>query len=121
MNNTMMEHTERSERTEQSDIERIVMRRVRRINVLRIVVSGAVFALSLSLLALYVIGKEVWVVRVFENGPDEFAGRILYLVYAFEHTRFVVQALIIVCVGSLLYLVREVVRALQSLSATKKA
>jgi hypothetical protein len=105
MNNTM---------TEQSDIERIVMQRVHRISVLRIVISGAVFAITIALLALYGLGREVWVAQVFENGPETFLGRILYLVYAFEHTRFVVQALAVICAGSFVYLAREIVRAVSS-------
>ena len=97
--------------TEQSDIERIVMRRVHRISVLRIVVSGTVFAVTLALLTLYGIGREVWVARVFENGPQGLGAHALYLMYAFEHTRFVVQTLAVTCVGSFVYLARELVRA----------
>ncbi|MFM2330633.1 MAG: hypothetical protein RLZZ26_140 [Candidatus Parcubacteria bacterium] len=98
--------------TEQSNIERIVMQRVHRISVLRIVISGAVFAVTLGLLALYGIGREVWVARVFENGPQTFSGHLLYLAYALEHTRFVVQVLAVICAGSFIYLAREVIRAL---------
>jgi hypothetical protein len=116
MNNTMIENTERSERAERSGIENVVMRRVHRIRMLRVVISGAVFAVSLALLALYGIGREVWVARVFENGPEEFTEKMLYLVYAFEHTRFAVQALVVICVGSFVYLAREIVRAITSTS-----
>jgi hypothetical protein len=108
MNNTM---------TDQSNIERIVMQRVHRISVLRIVISGAVFAVTLALLALYGIGREVWVARVFENGPEGFIGHLLYFGYALEHTRFVVQALVLICLGSFVYLVREVSLAI---TATRK-
>jgi hypothetical protein len=101
MNNTM---------TEQSNIERIVMQRVHRISVLRIIISGAVFAITLGLLALYGIGREVWVARVFENGPQGFIGHLLYLGYALQHTRFVVQVLALVCAGSFIYLAREIIR-----------
>lgn len=90
-----------------TDIERIVMRRVHRISILRMIISGAVFAVSMLLLALYFIGREVWVARVFENGPQDFAGHALYLIYAFEHTRFVVQALVVLCAGSFIYLLYE--------------
>ncbi len=96
--------------TDQSAIEKTVMRRVRRISILRIVISGAVFALTLALLSLYAIGREVWVARVFENGPQSFWGRAFYLVYAFEHTRFVVQALAVACAASLVFLAREITR-----------
>jgi len=104
-------------KTMSTDIEKNVMRRVRRISILRIVISGAVFAVTLALLALYGIGREVWVARVFANGPQGFLGHSLYLVYAFEHTRFVVQVLALVCIGSVIYLAREVARAL-SLAST---
>lgn len=103
MNNTM------------TDIEKNVMRRVRRISILRLIISGAVFAVTIALLALYGIGREVWVARVFENGPQGFWGHMLYLVYAFEHTRFVVQALGLLCLASFAYLGREIARILVSL------
>jgi hypothetical protein len=91
----------------ESAIEKVVMRRVRRIALLRMIISGAVFAITLALLALYGIGREVWVAEVFRNGPQSFTGHALYLLYAFEHTRFVVQALVLICLLSLCYLIRE--------------
>lgn len=100
-----------------TDIEKNVMHRVHRISILRLIISGAVFSSTLALLALYGIGREVWVARVFENGPQDFVGHTLYLVYAFEHTRFVVQALVLLCAASFLYLARETVRAISSVFA----
>ncbi len=91
----------------ESNIERVVMRRVRKIAILRMIISGVVFAVSLALLSLYAIGREVWVAMVFKNGPAGFAGHALYLLYAFEHTRFVVQILAVVCAASIVYLARE--------------
>ncbi|OYV27009.1 MAG: hypothetical protein B7W98_02725 [Parcubacteria group bacterium 20-58-5] len=102
--------------TDRSHIESVVMRRVRRITWLRLIISGGVFAVALALLALYGIGREVWVARVFANGPQDFIGHALYLVYAFEHTRFVVQGLVLVCLGSFLFLAREIARAVAVLS-----
>lgn len=104
MNNTMT--------NEPSDVELVVMRHVRRIRILRLIISGVVFALTASLLALYVLGREVWVAHVLENGPQTFSGHLLYFVYAFEHTRFVVQALVVVCVASFVYIAREALRSL---------
>lgn len=94
----------------ESNIEAVVMQRVRRMHILRMIISGAVFAVTLALIALYAIGREVWVARVFENGPQGFFAHSLYLVYAFEHTRFVVQALVVVCLASVVYLARETAR-----------
>lgn len=102
MNNTM------------TDIEKNVMRRVHRISILRLIISGAVFAATLALLGLYGLGREVWVARVFENGPQSFWGHALYLVYALEHTRFVVQALALLCIASFAYLAREVAKLISS-------
>lgn len=93
-----------------TDIEKNVMRRVRKIYILRMIVSGAVFAASLTLLALYGIGREVWVAMVFKNGPSGFLAHTLYLAYAFEHTRFVVQALSLIALVSVIYLARETAR-----------
>ncbi len=98
----------------QSTIEDVVMRRVRRISILRIIISGSVFFIALALLALYGIGREVWVAKVFSNGPQDPLGHALYLIYAFEHTRFVVQALVVVCVGSVIYLAREAARLISA-------
>jgi hypothetical protein len=93
-----------------SPIEAVVMRRVRRIALLRILISGGILAFALALLALYGLGREVWVARVFENGPHGFFPGLGYLVYAFLHTRFVVQGLCVVAFASFLFLAREVVR-----------
>lgn len=91
----------------ESPIEKVVMRRVRRISILRMIISGAVFAITLALLALYGLGREVWVAMVFRNGPQGFAPHMLYLLSALEHTRFVVQVLAVLCLGSFTYLARE--------------
>lgn len=107
MNNTMIEPT---------NIEKKVMQRVHRIKWLRLVISGGVFAVALALLALYGLGREVWVAKVFTNGPQDFAGHALYFLYAFEHTRFVVQGLILVCLASFVFLAREVARAVMTRS-----
>jgi hypothetical protein len=99
--------------TEPSPIERAVMRRVRRISWLRLVVSGGVFALGVALLALWGIGREVWVAKVFENAPHQdliAAGR--FFLSAVIGTRLVVQALIAVALAATIYLARETARLL---------
>lgn len=107
--------------TEPTHIEEVVMKRVRRISWLRLVISGAVFALAVALLALYAIGREVWVARVFENGPQDPMGHFLYFVYAFEHTRFIVQALVVIALGSFVYLAKEIAAALAVIREGKAA
>lgn len=103
MNNAMNEM--------QTDIERIVMRRVHLIRVLRIIISGGVFALLLSVLMLWGIGQEVWVARVFQNAPQgDVASAFSFWFAAFTHTRFIVQMLVLLTVASFAYFVLEIVR-----------
>jgi hypothetical protein len=68
-------------------------------------------------LALWGIGREVWVARVFANGPQDFIGHAFYLTYAFEHTRLVVQSLTLLTLASVIYIAREIGRfSLQQVS-----
>ena len=92
---------------EPSHIEQVVMRRVARIRVLRHVMSGSVLAVFVSTAALWNIGREVWVARVFENAPSQLAEFIHFSLFAFGHTRFIVQALSVLVLMSLLYIARE--------------
>ena len=92
--------------TNPSLIEQTVMRRVRTIHRLRSFMSFGALASVVAVAALYGIGREVWVARVFENSPQDVIGRSLYLVYAFEHTRFVVQTLVVLTLASTMYLAR---------------
>lgn len=101
--------------SEQSTIEKNVMRRVRIIRVLKPIISYSALAAVVCVLALWGIGREVWVARVFSNGPQSFIGHSLYLVYAFEHTRLVVQSLTLITLASAIYLAREVARAVSSI------
>ena len=95
---------------EQSNIEKNVMRRIHIIRVLQPIISSATVAAVVCVFALWGIGREVWVARVFTNGPQSFFGHSFYLVYAFEHTRLVVQSLVLLTLASLIYLAREVAR-----------
>lgn len=95
-----------------SAIEQTVMRRVRRIRIVRMALSNAVCAAVLCAAALWGIGREVWVAKVFANGPQDSFGHALYLIYAFEHTRLIVQALAIVALASVISLARESARLL---------
>lgn len=115
----MIEHTERNERIEPSRIEENVMRRVRRTRILLLILSTAVFASLTALAALWGIGREVWVARVLENGPQGFFGHLEYLWYAFTHTRLVVQVLILLTLGSLVFLSREIIRSVIDRIATR--
>ncbi len=91
-----------------SDIERIVMRRVHLIRILKLVISTIVLAVLTFIAALWGIGREVWVARVFENAPKD--PRLLWDFYlaAFMHTRLIVEALTVLTLVSLIFLAREV-------------
>ena len=101
--------------TEISSIEKTVMRRVRRIRILRSVFSAFTASCVVLLLALWGIGREVWVAKVFANGPQDLLGRAWYLSYAFEHTHLIVQALSLFALASLIYLARATARLIASL------
>ncbi len=109
-----MINTEPVERNEHTNIERIVMRRVHAIRILALILSTVTFAALAFVAAMWGIGREVWVARVFENGPQDPLGRAGYLWYAFLHTRFIVQALVVLTIGSLALLARETARFLSS-------
>ncbi|MHB8660832.1 MAG: hypothetical protein ACYC75_02775 [Minisyncoccota bacterium] len=96
----------------QSNIERVVMRRVHLIRVLRPFISSGALATLIFILALWGIGREVWVARVLENAPKNLVDLPRFYVAAFDHTRLVVQALSLAALAALIYTAREFVRAL---------
>ena len=112
MNNTM---------TNPSAIEKKVMRRVHTISILRPIFSGGTLAVLIATLALWGIGREVWVAKVFANGPQSFFGHLAYLAYAFEHTRLSVQALSLVTILAFVYLARAMAQSIVSAVAPAHA
>ena len=94
------------------------MRRVRIIRAARVVISTEVGALALVVAALYGIGREVWVAKVFANAPSaaDFAAFSHFWVSAFLDTRLPVQLLTLVVILSTIYLAREAARALTTVS-----
>lgn len=107
--------------TMETTIEKNVMRRVKTIHMLRPFVSGGALAAVLFVAAMWGIGREVWVAKVFANGPQSLFGHGEYLAYAFTHTRFVVQALTLVSLASVIYLARETARAVGTLFSIRYA
>jgi len=103
---------------DRTEIERIVMQRVHLIRALRFAVSGGIFSLLISALALWGIGREVWVGRVLENAPADLLDLPRFYLAAFEHTRLVVQVLVLLTFASLVYVARETVRALQYVASS---
>ncbi|MCX6786824.1 MAG: hypothetical protein NTU85_03385 [Candidatus Kaiserbacteria bacterium] len=104
---------------EQSNIEKNVMRRVHLLRILGLIISTGMLAALTFVVALWGVGKEVWVERVFSNGPQDFIGHLNYLLYAFGHTRLIVQVLSLLSVASFVFLIRECVRTFSSIFANE--
>lgn len=103
----------------QSNIERIVMQRVHLIRALRFAISSGVFSTLVSMLALWGLGREVWVAHVLQNAPTNFLDLPRFYLAAFIHTRLIVQALILLTLAALLFVAREISRALAFISTAK--
>jgi hypothetical protein len=92
-------------------IEQKVMQRVHFIHAVRPLVSNGALALVVFLVAMWGIGREVWVARVFQNMPSGDVNHLTTFWFAaFTHTRIVVQALALVSLASVIYLARETAR-----------
>ena len=98
----------------QTNIERNVMRRVRIIRILALIVSTATLAVLALIASMWGIGREVWVARVFQNAPADFIQLPTFFFAAFINTSILVQALVVLTLVSLLFLIRELSRALSS-------
>src|SRR3989344_6032042 len=94
----------------QSDIERVVMRRVRVIRVLRPFISAGALAVLTFTIALWGIGREVWVARVFENAPHNLTPHPSFYLTAFTHTNLCVLALAPASSGPLVFHTRATAR-----------
>ncbi|MEJ0053602.1 MAG: hypothetical protein WDN10_02655 [bacterium] len=96
-----------------SAIQKTVMRRVRIIRASRMALSLETGALILAAFALYGIGREVWVAKVFANAPSlaHINAFMHFWVSAFLDTRLPVQLLSLVVLVAVVYLARETARA----------
>lgn len=96
-----------------SSISHIVMRRVHRIHLMRRA-AAALSAASVFLLALWGVGREVWVAKVLENMPSvaDVPGVALFFLSAFQETDLAVQLLLIVALAALVWFARALARAI---------
>ncbi len=120
-NNDMNNPLGRNPTGETSNIERVVMRRVAFIRAVRPFISNGALASYVLVLALYAIGREVWVARVLENAPANLVELPSFYFSAFSHTGLVVQALSIVTLAALVSLARETARLLVSVFTPARA
>ncbi len=98
--------------TTNSRIKSNVLRRARFIRTARPLLSGTVLGSVATVLALYAIGREVWVARILENVPVQ-SGMVAtarFFESAFLNTSFVVQALSLVLVFGMLWVARDTAR-----------
>ena len=87
------------------------MRRVRIMHAARPLLSGTALGSLLFLLALWGIGREVWVAHVVQNLEQVgLSATLHFLVAAFLNTRFIVQVLTILAGGALVYVIHELAR-----------
>ncbi len=91
-----------------TDTTDIVMRRVRAIHFLRPIVSGSALALLVAFVALYEIGREVWVAKIFENMPGDILSALQFSLMAFSNTEFTVQALTIITGAAALWVAKDI-------------
>ncbi len=92
------------------------MRRVRTIHHVRPLFSNAVLAGGLFVISLYVIGREVFVARVFEN-VSSVKGTVAvgkFFLEAFVSTEVIVQALVLLSGIAFLWLLRELAHTLRT-------
>lgn len=94
------------------------MRRIHLIRILWLVISAGTLAIITLILALWGIGKEVWVARVFQNAPADFAHIPNFFFSAFGNTRLIVQALALLTFASFVYLARATTRAISSATSS---
>jgi hypothetical protein len=98
----------------ESRIESIVMTRTRRIRMWSAVLSGEALALAVAALALWGIGREVWVARVFHNAPSiaHVSAAAHFWLAALANTRVVVQMLILTILIAAVYIIRFIAHSL---------
>jgi hypothetical protein len=85
------------------------MRRVRTIHALRAAAAPVGASFLVLALSLYLIGREVWVARVFANMPDsaDVLAVLRFFTYAFLNTHLSVQTLLLLSIAAAVWLVRE--------------
>lgn len=100
----------------QSKIHTNVMRRVHTIHALRPLTTTTALSTLALILAVWGIGRQVWVAQVFSNMPSDGVAALRFMLAAFTRTEFVVQALIVLALAAALWLVVDAVKNLRQLS-----
>lgn len=99
----------------QSKIHTNVMRRVHTVHALRPLTTTTALSTLALLLSLWGIGKQVWVAQVVNNMPSDGVAVARFMLAAFTHTEFVVQALVVLAFAAALWLVIDAAKNLRHL------
>ncbi len=101
---------------DQNNIHAVVMRRVRTIHTIKPLLSSTIFSMALVVVALWSIGREVWVARVLQNMPSitNIGAVFNFYMSAFLDTRLPVQVLTVVTLTALVWFTYSVIRVLHS-------
>lgn len=99
----------------QSRIHTNVMRRVHIIHALQPLITTTALSTLAFLFALWGIGKQVWVAQVVQNMPSlaDSAAFARFMLAAFANTEFVVQALVVIALAAVLWMVADALRSLR--------
>ena len=94
------------------------MSRVHTIHALQLVLSTTVASVVLFVVALWSIGREVWVSRVLQNMPSlsDTSAVLHFYLAAFMDTRFIVQVLAVLTIGAFVWFLYNAVAMLQQAS-----
>jgi len=97
-----------------SKIQKTVMRRIYAIRLMKLVVAPLA-ALAALLVALWGIGREVWVAKVLENMPalSDVPGILTFGTTAFIQTDLIVQTLSVLFIAAILWLASELAHTLK--------
>ncbi len=95
-----------------SQTKALVMGRVRTIHFLQPLFTATILSIVLCVLALWGIGREVWVARVLADAPSFSNGVAVAHFYlaAFMNTRFIVQVLVLVTVAAFVWFAYSISR-----------
>ena len=110
-----MEQNNQTTLSANSALKKSVMLRVRTVHATRRIFSNTTLSVAVFVLALWGIGREVWVARVFHNAPSltNVVAAAHFFLYAFLDTRHIVQVLTIVALGALVWLGYQLARSMR--------
>jgi hypothetical protein len=114
---TKQSNSTSSENMTNSPIQSIVMRRVYFIHTAAPLLSTMLVSSVLFIVALWGVGREVWVARVIRNMPSlsNATAVIHFYAAAFLDTRFIVQILSVLVIATSIWLAANIVRILQGM------